>query len=50
VLVHGFFASAGVFRPMRARLEQDPGRHDSAQPRAPYGSHSNGRERAPDRA
>jgi triacylglycerol lipase len=23
VLVHGFFASAGVFRPMRARLERD---------------------------
>lgn len=25
VLVHGFFASAGVFRPMRARLEQELG-------------------------
>ena len=25
VLVHGFFASAGVFRPMRARLEKEAG-------------------------
>src|SRR5262245_31560781 len=25
VLIHGFFASAGVFRPMRARLERDAG-------------------------
>src|SRR5271165_2344254 len=25
VLVHGFFASAGVFRPLRARLEREAG-------------------------
>jgi triacylglycerol lipase len=27
VLVHGFFASAGVFRPMRERLERESGAH-----------------------
>ena len=27
VLIHGFFASAGVWRPMRARLEDELGVH-----------------------
>jgi triacylglycerol lipase len=35
VLVHGFFASAGVFRPMRERLERDAGAHVASFTHAP---------------
>src|SRR4051794_23646486 len=35
VLVHGFLASAGVFRPMRARLEREAGAHVATFSHAP---------------
>jgi triacylglycerol lipase len=35
VLVHGFLASAGVFRPMRARLEREAGAHVATFTHAP---------------
>ncbi|HEY3822092.1 MAG TPA: alpha/beta fold hydrolase [Polyangiaceae bacterium] len=35
VLVHGFFASAGVFRPLRARLERETGAHVATFTHAP---------------
>jgi triacylglycerol lipase len=35
VLIHGFFASAGAFRPMRARIERETGAHVASFTHAP---------------